>query len=90
MNWRNCTTRSSWSGVLSRLVLALEHDALGVEEGVLGVDGRPEPGGQGDGVGRPGRNGVALAAQGHADLGEEGAVPQLGDDHAVDDRARAR
>src|SRR5579884_1599714 len=32
------------------VVVALEHDALGVEQRLFGVDGRAQPGGQGDGI----------------------------------------
>src|ERR1700730_10822784 len=38
------------------LLVALKDDSFGVDERLLGIDGGPQAGGQGDGIRRPGRD----------------------------------
>ena len=63
------------------LVLLEEHPGL-LEHVLVGEDRHrvAVADGEGDGVGRPGRDAVGAAVTGELDLGEEGAVVELGDE----------
>ena len=78
MNSLNCSTTSS--AAPSSPSSSSARVAGLVEHGLLGEDRRAGAGGQGDGVGRPARHLVDAVAGVQLDLGEERAVPQVGDD----------
>src|SRR4051794_26887366 len=63
------------------LLLGLPRHRVGgvVEDLGAGEDRRVDPHGEGDGVGGPARHPPGLVAGAQLDLGEEGALPELGD-----------